>query len=603
MKIYSLSLNNFRSFSELNEIKFEDLSTIIGQNDVGKSNILLALQYFLEPKIKMKYDDIHRNGEQLNDISITVKFSNLPEKIELEEGVTTTFYEESLLGDDEHLIIKKVYPKNDPSKFETYIIINDFEGDEFNGLILKSETQLNRICQNNEIDYSQSGRGITNRDKRKKIRGYAINKGISKITTELKLDSKITLYKTLISIMPRFVLFESDTKLGVEETSFQNQFNPIIQAATESNTVTDIKSQFVEAIDSALQNEIKKIFIYFQQHTDTISELKPSLTYSWEKAISFDIIGKDKQGVESSLDKRGSGIRRLLMVAFFQYLTEKNFSGQGGYIFAIEEPENCLHPGLQRELINSLKKLTEGGSQIIITSHSPIFVGQSPVDGLSLIKREKGIAIAEQIIDYSTADDFIYNIAEDLGVEPSDQITGYNACIFVEGPNDIDFLKWSALNLKKKSHIDFDFDDKNIGFIIMGGDNIKHWVNRRAMHRLNKRFGVMIDGDRKSKEQHIQQRKLDWKKNCEECGGLFYILRKRDIENYIHKNAISRSGRSYKDYDDFSDMKELFGDNVYKCFKDMPCEELLEMDKYIESGVEKHEIRDIITSLLSLSSI
>jgi predicted ATP-dependent endonuclease of OLD family len=291
------------------------------------------------------------------------------------------------------------------------------------------------------------------------------------------------------------------------------------------------------------------------------------------------------------------------MVAFFQYLTEKELSEHDTYIFAVEEPENCLHPRLQRELINSFKKLSDAGSQIIITSHSPIFAGLSPIDDISLIKRQNGVASAQQVSDFPTSEGFVNNIAEDLGVEPSDQITGYNACIFVEGPTDIDFLRWIASKLKDEGVIQSNFEDKNIGFIILGGDNIKHWIDRRAMRRLNKRFGVMVDGDRKNSTQHIPQKKLNWKQKCEEEGGIFFILRKRDIENYIHHDTLIRAGCPEQEYDSFTDMKQIFGPNVYKYIHDMSANEILQMDLYNEGETQKHEIKEIIEKFLELSPI
>lgn len=47
MKIESLKLKNFRGYKEEIEIKFDDLTVLVGKNDVGKSTILEALDIFL----------------------------------------------------------------------------------------------------------------------------------------------------------------------------------------------------------------------------------------------------------------------------------------------------------------------------------------------------------------------------------------------------------------------------------------------------------------------------------------------------------------------------------------------------------------------------
>jgi Predicted ATP-dependent endonuclease of the OLD family len=257
------------------------------------------------------------------------------------------------------------------------------------------------------------------------------------------------------------------------------------------------------------------------------------------------------------------------MVAFFEYLAGKGEGKTANFIFGIEEPENDLHPGLQRELAQSFRQLAGLGYQIIITSHSPVFAGASPIEDLTLIIRKGGIARAVQHPGLDTSE-----IAEELGVEPADQITGYKACVFVEGQDDIMFWKTVASKLKEGSYIGANFEDKGIGFIPVGGSNLKCWIDIRAMKRLNRRFGVCVDSDRKSQTDSIPQRKLNWKNQFEQDHGIFFILRKREVENYLHRNAIERSGRILQQYDDFTDMKKLFGENVIKVIEDMTPDEI-----------------------------
>ena len=72
------------------------------------------------------------------------------------------------------------------------------------------------------------------------------------------------------------------------------------------------------------------------------------------------------------------------------------------------------------------------------------------------------------------------------------------------------------------------------------------------------------------------------------------------MENYLHPKAIERSGRTLRPYDDFTDMKKLFGENVIKVIQDMTPEEILEMDKYEENGAEHNELKEIVGELLGL---
>jgi putative ATP-dependent endonuclease of OLD family len=594
VRIHSIRAKNYGPFAILEETRLGPLATIVGQNDTGKSNILHALQSFFEGR-KIEEGDVYDGVSPTDDVVIEVSFTSLPANIELEDGVETTLQEEMLLDVGGHLRMRKVYSRSNLTRPNISLITQDFEDDHFAGLPILKEKDINERCESIGIEVTRSGRGITNRGKREALRASAQEAGTQLVERELTLTTKDDLWKKISSFLPGFVLFETDTKLGVGETSFQSQFRPIVKMAAEQPNVVDAKDAFTGAIGQALQSEIDKIFARFQRHTDVFTGLAARPEFSWDKAVTFQILGRDQHGVENSLERRGSGMRRLLMVAFFQYLAERGRETGGDFVFAVEEPENCLHPGLQRELVASFRRLADEGYQVIITSHSPVFAGASPIEDLALIVRDAGAARAIQSPELDLSD-----VAEQLGVEPSDQVTGYNACIFVEGPSDIEYWTTVAQRLKEAGLTDSDFDDRRIGFVLCGGETLKHWIDLRAMGRLNRHFGAIVDSDRESPQHNIPGRKMNWKQKCEDQGGVLFILRKREIENYLHPDAIARSGRALMPYDDFSDMKALFGERVYKVIRDMSCDEILNADRYHENGVEHHEMVEITQAFLAL---
>jgi putative ATP-dependent endonuclease of OLD family len=597
MRIQSILARNYRPFAVLEEIQLGPLATIVGQNDAGKSSILQALKLFFQSRPRIEETDVHEGANPNDDVVVEVAFTSLPDTIELEEGVETTLQSEMLVDAEGHVRIRKEYPRDSLAKPNITLITHDFEEDLFAGLATLKEKDLNERCESIGIDTTKSGRGITNKSKREALRAVAREDGIPLAQRELPLTTREDLWKTIASTLPEFELFESDTRLGVGETTFQSQFRPIVKTAAEQPGATEARDTFTGAISTALQSEVDAVFGRLRRHTDAFVGLTAKPEFSWDKAVTLQILGKDQHGVEKPLDRRGSGMRRLLMVAFFQYLAEKECRGDGdfNFIFAVEEPENCLHPGLQRELVASFRQLADDGCQIVVTSHSPVFAGGSPIEDLALVVRTAGVARAIQSPHLDLSD-----VAEQLGVEPADQITGYDACVFVEGPDDIEFWKTVASKLKEAGYLEADFNDERIGFVLYGGDNLKHWINLRAMHRLSRRFAVVVDSDRKSPQHNIPARKLNWKQRCEEEGGAFFILRKREIENYVHPDAIKRSGLTVVSCNEFTDMKAVFGPNVHKVVADMTCAEILDMDRYEDNGTKHHELLEILEAFLAL---
>ena len=78
MKIENVSIQNFKTFGlEKIEFSFNDLTSLIGENSVGKSNVLEALDLFFNfTKTKISTKSFHHN-DYLQPIVTTVKFINL----------------------------------------------------------------------------------------------------------------------------------------------------------------------------------------------------------------------------------------------------------------------------------------------------------------------------------------------------------------------------------------------------------------------------------------------------------------------------------------------------------------------------------------------
>lgn len=593
MRVHSMRVENYGPFARLEEISFSSLSTIIGRNDAGKSHTLKALQLFFG-KNKLEAGDVYDSADLNDQVVIEVALTALPETLDYEGGALQ-LADERLLDAGGRLRARKTFPCAGPyDRPALTLITQDFADERFSGLLGLKERDLNERCNACDVPLIEGKHKRTPTEKRAALRAIAQEQRLPLVERLIPLSTRDELWKSIEAQLPRYELFETDTRLGVGETSFQAQFRPIVRAATEEATVVAARDVFTESINRALQSEVDAIFERLRRHTTAFSGLAVRPTFSWEKAVSFEILGTDEHGVQRSLDQRGSGMRRLLMVAFFQYLAEKTLDRDHNVIYAVEEPENCLHPGLQRELVSSFRALADEGAQVILTSHSPVFAGASPVTDLVLIERSGGVARAIQGPDPA-------EVSEELGIEPADQITGYSACVFVEGRDDVYFWRTLAQTLKRSGHLRADFDDLRIGLMPSGGHNLKHWITLRAMGRMNRRFAMIVDSDRFSAAHDVLPEKLQWKRECEEQGGACYILRKREIENYLHRDALARVGHSVVTYDDYSDMKHLYGRRVVETITHMTSDEILAMDRYEENGRERHELREIIEALLALA--
>jgi hypothetical protein len=468
--------------------------------------------------------------------------------------------------------------------------VEDFANSQYQNLCSLKEIQLNDKGKSLGLDFKKSGAGITNKSKREVIRQKAMEENASKSSLEIE-PAEAAL--RVVDYLPDFSLFRADQPLSEEGTAFQKEFKAVVETAISK---IPGKADIEKGVENEMDKEVEKIHSFLLRHTDEVASIKAKPSFKWKDLVSFHLECRDKQGKEIAFAKRGSGLRRLLMVAYFQYLAQrgKTTDSVKDDIYGIEDPETYLHPGAQRYLLDSFKTIAKS-EQVLVSSHSPVFGGSTDIENLALIIRENGVA---KILQGDRLE--LAKLAEELGIEPCDQIYSYNAVVFVEGPKDCDDFSTIAKTLYGSGKLSSTFEGKQIGLLPGGGDNLKHWVTRKAIKRINPRYAVILDSDRKSSSEQISKRKMDLKLQVEQDGGICFILKKREVENYLHPDVIrERSGREVV-IDDFADVSSLCTEKPSDLFRYMSAEQILERDSYEDKGTKKHELLEICEKILEL---
>src|SRR5690606_32123936 len=88
---------------------------------------------------------------------------------------------------------------------------------------------------------------------------------------------------------------------------------------------------------------------------------------------------------DRQLDAKGSGIQRMILLSLINYIKTKS---KKEVIWAIDEPEAFLQPGLQKGLFKELKEISKS-NQIIIATHSHFFVNIADLQNTYLLKGTK----------------------------------------------------------------------------------------------------------------------------------------------------------------------------------------------------------------------
>jgi predicted ATP-dependent endonuclease of OLD family len=589
MRIGALRIRNFRALKETPLLTLSQMPVIIGRNDAGKSSILHAIDVFFDQRT-MSSSDLHSEAGQQDSVEIEVAF------MEIEEEVRSQLQHKRLISSNSCLVIKKIYDRSPKLKS---ILINayDFTDPDFQNLCSKKEKDLNEVGRRHNLTFTPAGRSITNESKIDQLVDYAQSQHVRMDDVWIEPDKDVL--KELLACLPKFTLFPSELSLTTEQSQFQNPFQQMIAEAIGLDQST--KEGFEQKVEQAVLDAMRAIETNLKEQTDSVTHLIPMPEFQWKKLVSLDIETEDRFGTRVPISSRGLGVRRLLMVAFLKFVADKE--AVTPKIYAIEEPETYLHPKAQRDLVEAFRKLKARSSQVIITSHSPVFAAEATQEDIVLVCRDACHADVTQGEAVSPE-----SIVEELGILPRDSVVGYAACVFVEGPGDQFFFETVSRKLHEAGRIRADFRTAGIGVVPVGGNNLKFFVEKELiLKRLNCRFGVVVDSDKTCEGDQVSQKVLRWKQTCEHEGGKFFILRKRAIENYLHPSAILRTlGRSVV-VEDFNNVKQLLSTDpdwqkhLKPVVEAMSLEEILQMQKYSDGGSEKDEFLEMFDNLLRLT--
>lgn len=313
------------------------------------------------------------------------------------------------------------------------------------------------------------------------------------------------------------------------------------------------------AIEQALkvdeiQQKLLDVEDYVRQHTTQIADatiqklsnfdsklaerLQASFTKECKWGSVFDIALLNENNIP--LNKRGSGIRRLVLLSFFQAQAEakKDEKEAPAIIYAIEEPETSQHPEHQIEIIHSLVSLAEKPeTQVIFTTHSANLVCEIPIESIRYIDNEPALSVKTPILENGTKDDgLLALIITKLGILPSptDKV---KVLLYVEGNNDVTALQRYSKLLFGNGLIEEDIMFSNkVGIVISGGSSLRFYIDNKYLDGLGKPAVHIYDND---KQEYID---LVAKINAEgNPAKKAFNTSMFEMENFLCKEAIEEA--------------------------------------------------------------
>lgn len=448
MLLKSFNIKNFRSILRTGDINFsKTLTTIIGKNNQGKSNILKALKlvfdsisFFVEKNmIGRRHLFLRRNFSNYrwsDDFPVKRQNKNKYKK-------NTEIMIELVLDEDENVQMSKIIKKR------------------IKGNILKIELILGQN-DNEKLNFIFKGvqKNVFNEETITKICSLIYSKisfqYIQAIRTD-KLADEIA--NTIISLELSQLAPQKRDKLDSALKDISDLQKPILQKI-EKNILKTLQ-EFIPEIENVSLDE---------QHNDYFMPRR------YIDDSDFHI--KIDDGSNTILAQKGDGIKSLVALGMMRQKGKSNIGK--GLILAIEEPESHLHPEAIRQISRVINDISKK-NQVILTSHSPLFVNRDNIKDNIIVEKNKA---------YSPTN--MKEIREVLGVIASDNLINSEFAIVVEGETDKKILQ--KYFIEKSKVLKELFENKRLCFeVINGVNNLSTSLNK--LSNMSTKFFCILDSD------------------------------------------------------------------------------------------------------------
>ena len=418
MYISKLKIKNYRSFKDF-EIELKPLTLIIGENNVGKSNLLDSLglifgqdvsffkKRFLEVS-DFNYDTLLDFKRQILDFTVSIETIEFPEII-----IEATLKD---WDDDQEAVISDWYSNPEFSEATiSYVFapVTNFNKQEE---LQHQRNFITEFINENTVAVYEKLPESAKLD----LINFPISKYHYSIYGGL---GKSTQANTYHLNQLRFELLDALRDASTElVASHNNKLLFRILNSKEEKEYQDLKGQLVglqQAINEnrALQEIKKGISVQLDKislatdDTTNIVDLIFTLPDVSDLLKKISLIYGDNP---IKIERNGTGRNNLLFISLVLSYIEDVTRAQSSYfrVVGLEEPESHLHPNLQDHLAHNIESLIKTPNQkeyrkdiqLLITSHSTHITTKIDFENTVVLYRKDNQIVSHYILDGFSAD-------------------------------------------------------------------------------------------------------------------------------------------------------------------------------------------------------
>jgi len=641
MYLQSTRICNYRNFKEI-YVSFEMFSALVGPNNIGKSSILQALEYiftpahprnvlitkadFSDPSKEIIVDAVlgdldkddkdafyHDDGLiNLTNNTVTIRFVSSWSSVDQDVENECYFVRDDLPKEQQRIAD---YSNRYKQLLPYFVISSDRSASQEMGI--SKNRDLGRILRVYSSDYLkplptliaeikttvedierekanwtnfptiefQQSKEVAD-DVLKKIPPDFAKQIVGQDADEVdemldKLDREWettqTPLKEFVEKNPEIVFRDHLLKLIerlpilIKRAKIQNSLYELRSGMLEEQKFEDMNLGFKEIFDTMLPGQNIGVSLFSIQDDELISQISVNL---------------DDQSVLNTGSGYQSmfviGLKLVRMLAQLQVSESKIIRN---FIVGVEEPENHLHPHMQRHLINFIRRLQqlwkEKGYQlqILTTTHSPSVVSRFEPIEIILLQKSNNKAIASKL-RRNQIEELIQKLEPDIKnrgrkanklqrlIETFPDIYAdiffSSFVIIVEGQTEEGAISvWSA-----KIRKPIDFDSK--GVFVIKADNMRYTA--MVLDAFNVSYAIVFDAKDNHNLADVPAEKLLGTKTGEFEDNLMAIAKPIHVlsalveadnilKNQERAKGLSGQIREFKMVDDLEDVIEILSAN------------------------------------------
>lgn len=494
--ICRVHIENFRNFHSV-DFSLGEKQVLIGENAVGKSNLLYALQLILDPTLSEKdrmleesdfWDGIENPMDNGQHILIEIYLANFEDN----KNLLAQLADASVMVEGkETLKISYKFFKKDAAKPDySYIIYKG--NDESRTFTYEDRKILNirviKAIRDVEAEMKSSRTSpLTQIIKQKYTVSKDVLSEISKALDEkgadtLQIGQVNDLESRLQRLLNDMVSFSADEfnvslkTMNIDATKLLYALRPLINSRETGNTSLGINNiLYVALILLLIEDDTIKTFLSGDLYRELLAQdHERLLEKSYKKSTSSDDYALNLAALQDT----------TLYDNLYAFFSDCVPTANGVTILAVEEPESHLHPIYQRLLYRHIMNKTN--TSVMITTHSTHISSVAPITSLvHLITTKDGTTVKTTADIDLSADDYS-DLTRYIDVKRGELYTA-KGIIFVEGISE----EYLVPSFSKAKGVELD----RLGVVICNINSTNFEPYCRFANALGIPYVIITDGD------------------------------------------------------------------------------------------------------------